>query len=319
VTPTKPVNLLDIAKELGTEQECFAFLEKQRWPEGVRCAVCGCNRISRIERKSASKNVRKNLYQCLEPTCKQQFSVTSGTIFHDSRIPLTKWFAAIHMIMDAKKGISALQLQRHLGISSYQTVWHMAHRIRKAMVGTESANLTGIVEMDESYLGGKVHGKTQREVKKLKQVIVGIKQRGGDLRLIHAPDAKIDTLAEYLELHVRADVDLIMTDELPAYPKALILAGHDDMKHRTVNHSLGIFAYGNVTTNGIESAFSLFKRGVIGSFHHISGKHLHRYLSEFDHRFNRRNMPARFNDLVARSGRTAPLTYRELVGERKQR
>ena len=173
------MNLIDIGKELGTEQECFAFLERQRWPDGVRCATCGCNRL-RIERKSKSKNVRKNLYQCLEPTCKQQFSVTSGTIFHDSRIPLTKWFAAINLIMDAKKGVSALQLQRHLGISSYQTVWHMAHRIRKAMVGNDSANLTGICEMDETYLGGKVRGKTQREVKKLKHVVVGIKQRGGE-------------------------------------------------------------------------------------------------------------------------------------------
>ena len=309
------MNLIDVTRELGTEQDCFAFLERQRWPDGVHCAVCGCDRISRIERKSKSRNLRKNLYQCLEPTCKQQFSVTSGTIFHNSRIPLTKWFMAIHMLMDAKKSISALQLQRHLGISSYQTVWHMAHRIRKAMTGTESANLGGIVEMDETYLGGKVRGKTQREVKKLKQVVVGIKQRGGDLRLIHSPDAKIETLAENLKLHVSSNVDAIMTDELPAYPKALMLAGHDEAKHFTVNHSAQVWVDGNVTTNGIESAFSLFKRGVVGSFHHISAKHLHRYLSEFNHRFNRRKMPTRFNDLVSRSGQTSPLFYRDLVGK----
>jgi transposase-like protein len=308
------MNLIDIARELGTEEECFAFLEKQRWPDGVRCAVCGCNRISRIERKSKTKNVRKNLYQCLEPTCKQQFSVTSGTIFNDSRIPLTKWFTAITLIMDAKKGISALQLQRHLGLGSYQTAWHMCHRIRKAMESKDSANLTGIVEMDESYLGGKIRGKTQREVKKLKQVVVGIKQRGGNVRLIHAPDAKIETLAGYLKQHVSADVTAIMTDELPAYPKALRLSGHDEEKHYTVNHSAEIWVDGNVTTNSIESAFSLFKRGIVGSFHHVSAKHLHRYLSEFNHRFNRRKMPARFTDLVTRSGQTSPLPYRELVG-----
>jgi transposase-like protein len=169
--------------------------------------------------------------------------------------------------------------------------------------------------MDECYLGGKVRGKTQREVKKLKQVVVGIKQRGGDLRLIHAPDAKIETLAGCLERHVSLDVDAIMTDELPAYPRAVALAGHDGAKHKTVNHSARVFVDGDITTNGIESAFGLFKRGVVGSFHHISAKHLHRYLSEFDHRFNRRKMPARFTDLVARSGRTSPLPYRELVGE----
>ena len=111
------------------------------------------------------------------------------------------------------------------------------------------------------------------------------------MRLIHTPDAKIETLAECLKLHVSSDVDAIMTDELPAYPKALMLAGHNEAKHFTVNHSHQIWVDGNVTTNGIESAFSLFKRGIVGSFHHVSGKHLHRYLNEFSHRFNRRKMP----------------------------
>ena len=147
------MNLIDVTRELGTEDESFAFLEKQRWPDGVRCAICGNNRISRIIRKSQTKNVRKNLYQCLEPTCKQQFSVTSGTIFHDSRIPLSKWFMAISLVMDAKKGISAKQLQQHLGLGSYQTAWHMTHRIREAMQDTSGFKLTGIVEIDETYIG----------------------------------------------------------------------------------------------------------------------------------------------------------------------
>jgi transposase-like protein len=310
------MNLIDIARELGTEEECFAFLEKQRRPDGVRCAVCGCNRISRIERKSKSKNVRKNLYQCLESTCKQQFSVTSGTIFHDSRIPLTKWFTAINLIMDAKKGVSAMQLQRHLGLGSYQTAWHMCHRIRKAMVAEGSADLTGIVEMDETYIGGKIKNKHwKRKEFNTKQVVVGMKQRGGNVRLIHAPNAKIETLAGIIEEHVSADVAQIMTDELPAYPAALRLAGHDEGKHFTVNHGKQIFVEGNVTTNGIESAFSLFKRGIIGSYHHVSAKHLHRYLSEFDHRFNRRKTPTKFIDLVTRTGQTSPLPYRKLVDE----
>jgi len=310
------MNLIDIARELGTEEECFAFLEKQRWPDGVRCAVCGCNRISRIERKAKSKNVRKNLYQCLETTCKQQFSVTSGTIFHDSRIPLTKWFTAINLIMDAKKGVSAMQLQRHLGLGSYQTAWHMCHRIRKAMVAEGSADLTGIVEMDETYVGGKIKNKHwKRKEFNTKQTVVGMKQRGGNVRLIHAPNAKIETLAGIIEEHISADVEAIMTDELPAYPKAIRLAGHAQVRHCKVNHSLEIYSYDDVTTNGIESAFSLFKRAIIGSFHHVSAKHLHRYLSEFDHRFNRRKTPTRFIDLVTRTGQTSPLPYRKLVDE----
>jgi transposase-like protein len=170
--------------------------------------------------------------------------------------------------------------------------------------------------MDETYLGGKAIGAGsgwRKRQPKLKQVVVGIKQRGGKLRLIHAPDAKIETLAGCLKQHVSADVTAIMTDELPAYPAALRMAGHGEEKHFTVNHSAKVWVDGIVTTNGIESAFSLFKRGIVGSFHHVSAKHLHRYLSEFDHRFNRRNMPTRFIDLVSRTGQTSPLPYRELV------
>jgi transposase-like protein len=171
--------------------------------------------------------------------------------------------------------------------------------------------------MDETYIGGKAYGVGagwRKKRKELKEVVVGIKQRDGDLRLIHTQDARLETLAQCIKLHVRSDVEAIMTDELGAYPGAIRLAGHDESKHFTVNHSKKIWAEGEITTNGIESAFSLFKRGVVGSFHHISAKHLHRYLNEFSHRFNRRKMPTRFNDLVSRSGQTSPLTYRELIG-----
>jgi hypothetical protein len=134
------MNLIDVTRELGTEEECFAFLEKMRWPDGVRCPICGCGRISRITRQTSSKNKRAQVYSCLEPTCFQQFSVTSGTIFHGSRVPLSKWFLAISLIMDAKKGISAKQLQQHLGLGSYQTAWHLTHRIRKAMEDRQHAS-----------------------------------------------------------------------------------------------------------------------------------------------------------------------------------
>lgn len=311
------MNLIDVTRELATEDQCFSFLEKQRWPDGVRCVTCGADRISRITRQTPSKNKRAQLYQCLEPTCKEQFSVTSGTIFHGSRVPLSKWFMAISLVMDAKKGMSAKQLQQHLGIGSYQTAWHMAHRIREAMGNPpDDEPLGGIVEMDETYLGGKIRGQGQAwryNRKGQKQVVVGMKQRGGKVRFFHAPDAKIETLAQYIKEHISPDVEAIMTDELPAYPKALRLSGIDEWKHGTVNHSAQVYVDGDVTTNGIESAFSLFKRGVIGSFHKISIKHLHRYLSEFGYRFNDRKNQSRFERLVGRTAQTGPLTYRMLV------
>ena len=217
------MNLIDVTKLFKTDDDCLAYLESMRWPDGIRCPICGCDRISKITRKPGSKNVRTRIYQCLEATCKQQFSATSGTIFNDSHLPLTKWFMAIALIVDAKKSMSANQLKTHLGLGSYRTAWYMAHRIRKSMVNEGSANMSGIVEMDETYLGGKARGVGSgwHKHRDLKQVIVGIKQRNGNVRFFHAPDAKIETLAKYLKEHVSGDVEAIMTDDFSAYPRAL--------------------------------------------------------------------------------------------------
>ncbi len=323
------MNLIDVTRQFKTDDDCLAYMELMRWPGGIRCPVCSCERISKITRRTGivtrgktkgeeRRNQRTRIYQCLEETCKQQFSATSGTIFNDSHLPLTKWFMALALIVDAKKSISAKQLQQHLGIGSYRTAWYMAHRIRKSMVNEGSADLQGIVEMDETYLGGKALGAGsdwRRRQKELKQIIVGIKERGGRIKMIHAPDAKIETLAQYIKDHVSADVEAIMTDELPAYPRALRLSGHDAGKHFTVNHSAKIYVDGNITTNGIESAFSLFKRAVIGSYHRISIKHLHRYLSEFETRFKARKADDRFNPTLRRMLGVEPMPYAELVAE----
>ena len=159
------MNLIDVTQQFKSDDDCLAYLESMRWPDGIRCPVCGCDRISTITRKSGeskrTQESRTRIYQCLEETCKQQFSATAGTIFNDSHLPLTKWFMALALIVDAKKSISAKQLQQHLGIGSYRTAWYMAHRIRKSMVNEGSAELTGIVEMDETYLGGKLRGQGQ--------------------------------------------------------------------------------------------------------------------------------------------------------------
>jgi transposase-like protein len=185
-----PMNLIDVTQQFATDEQCLAYLEAMRWPDGVRCPTCGNNRISRIERKSDTKNVRKSLYQCLEPTCKQQFSATSGTIFNDSHLPLHKWFMALAIVVDAKKGISAKQLQEHLGIGSYRTAWYMAHRIRKAMVEGFPTELSGVVEVDETYIGGKAKRRGIRKPKPPKDMVIGMRERGGRVRFFHVPNLK---------------------------------------------------------------------------------------------------------------------------------
>lgn len=312
------MNLIDVTSELATDEACFAFLEKQRWPDGVRCAVCGNNHISRITRKSDTKNVRKNLYQCLEPTCKQQFSVTSGTIFHDSRIPLSKWFMAISLVMDAKKGISAKQLQQHLGLGSYQTAWHMAHRIREAMVDTSGSKLHGVVELDETYIGGKAKRRggvrNQKPRNEKFDMVMGMRERQGRVKFVHIKDGKLETIRKAVSAHVNVRAANIYTDSAAVYDFAF--HPHLKKRHKTVNHTREWIVPGtDIHTNTVESAFSLLKRGLIGSFHRVSIKHLHRYLSEFETRFNERKSTTRFEDMVSRTAQTSPLPYRKLIAE----
>ena len=174
------MKLIDVPKAFATDEQCIAYLENMRWPSGVRCPVCGNKSVSRITRKTKSKNVRAQLYQCLEKSCKTQFSATSGTIFHDSHLPLSKWFTAIALMVDAKKGKSALELKRNLGVN-YRTAWYLAHRIREAMDEPDGLKLTGTVEIDETYIGGKQKGHKRKKLNK--DVVLGMRQRGGPLKL----------------------------------------------------------------------------------------------------------------------------------------
>ncbi|MDE3163415.1 MAG: IS1595 family transposase [Acidobacteriota bacterium] len=311
------MNLIDVTQQFKSDDDCLAYLESMRWPDGIRCPVCGCERISKITRRTASKNKRTRIYQCLEETCKQQFSATSGTIFNDSHLPLTKWFMALALIVDAKKSISAKQLQGHLGIGSYRTAWYMAHRIRKAMENQGSANLFGTVEIDETYIGGIQRGHQHKvgHPKCKKQVVVGLRQRGGIVKMVHVPDAKVETLRKVIEEHVHEDVEVILTDDYRAYPIALKAYKG---KHKTINHSAGYYVTGDnneIHTNTVESAFSLLKRAIIGNFHAVSIKHLHRYLSEFETRFNARKADDRFNPTLRRMLGVEAMPYAELIAE----
>lgn len=305
------MKLIDVHREFNSQEKCLDYLEHMRWPSAVGCVKCGSLSVSRITREAEGKNKRTRIYQCLEKECKHQFSATSGTIFHDSHLPLDKWFLAIALICEAKKGISANQLKRHLGVN-YRTAWYLAHRIREAMTETGSL-LTGEVEADETYVGAKVLRKGNPRPKKTqKDVVLGIVQRGGKLRLVPVKDSKKNILMPVIEKHVSKDVDVIYTDEHPIYEWGMKESFPG--KHRTINHTRS-YAIGRTHTNTIENCFSLFKRGLNGSFHHVSIKHLARYCDEFSYRFNRREeQPFLFGDTLRNllSGRALP--YRRLVG-----
>jgi hypothetical protein len=302
------MKLIDVPKAFATDEQCLAYLEAMRWPNGVRCTVCGAKEVSRITRKSKTKNVRAQVYQCLEKTCKSQFSATNGTIFHDSHLPLSKWFTAIALLVDAKKGMSALQLSRHLGCN-YRTAWYLAHRIREAMDEPEGLKLTGTVEIDETYIGGKQRG--HRRKLKNKDVVLGIRQRGGPLKLVQVRDNKAGTLYEAIAQSVDKGADRIMTDDAKWYD--FRLTQFRNVKHSKIRHSAGEYVRGDVHTNTVESAFSLLKRAVIGTYHQLSIKHLQRYLDEFGYRFNRREDADIFEQTVSRMAGVAPMPYSKLV------
>ena len=241
--------------------------------------------------------------------CGNQFSVTAGTIMHNSHLSLRKWFAAIYLMCESKKGMSALQIQRTLGVA-YRTAWYLCHRIRSAMGndGFDGPTLFGVVEVDETLVGGKAKG-AGRGSRKNKTWVAGAVQRGGKVRLERIPNIRRHTLHDFIRRTVKDEAEAIYTDELKSY---LGIEDHDT-RHETVNHSKEEWVVGDVHTNGIEGVWSLFKRSIVGSFHKISQKHLDRYLEELEWRFNNRDNPHIFRDTLTRIVNTDHLTYRELV------
>lgn len=309
------MKLIDVTRDFNTDEKCLDYLEAMRWPNGVCCVECGSTRVSRITREAKSKNKRTRLYQCLEKECGHQFSPTAGTIFHDSHLPLKKWFMAIALICEAKKGLSACQLQRHLGIGSYRTAWHLAHRIREAMAEHDLLLGGDAVEVDETYVGPRLrqsNPRFARPVRKDKDVVLGMVERhGGRLKLIPVSDTKAAILQPHLEKHIGETVGTIYSDEHPIYIFAL--KNKFPGKHKTINHSQ-TYAIGDTYTNTIENAFSLFKRGLYGSFHRVSKKHLARYCDEFSFRFNRRHdQPNLFADTTKNLLRGKTLAYKKLT------
>jgi transposase-like protein len=207
------MKLIDVTRQFNTEDQCLDYIEAMRWPHGVGCVHCGSVSVSTITR-TAGKNKRTRIYQCLERECGKQFSATSGTIFNDTHLPLTKWFMALALICEAKKGISAKQIERHLGVN-YRTAWHLCHRIRAAL--QDGGLLSGEVEADETYFGARKPRKGRPYVKKdKKDVVLGLIERGGKLRLVPVKDAKMEILGPALEEHISPEAHTIYTDESAA-------------------------------------------------------------------------------------------------------
>lgn len=290
------------------EEAARAHLEATRWPNGPECPHCGgVERISRIEANPAKK-VRAGLLFCGD--CRQQFSVTVGTVFEDSKLPVHKWVYAIHLICASKKGISSKQLERVLKVS-YKTAWFMSHRIRAAMATTPSGQMGGggkIVEVDETYYGNLPGKKIRQGSKKHKNKIMALVERGGHVRAIHVAEVDGRNVKDILKAQV-AQGTHVMTDEARVYATI-------PYKHSTVNHSIYEFARGKVTTNTVEGFFSILKRGLSGVYQNVSEQHLHRYLKEFEFRYNNReslgvNDEQRATELL-KSIQGKRLTYRRI-------
>jgi len=262
-----------------TEKQARTYLEDLLWKGVPTCPHCGHRKATKVDGDST----RDGLYACSK--CRKPFTVTVNTIMHRSKLPIKTWLMAFYMVCSSKKGISALQLQRQLGIGSYRTAWMLVNKIRKAMeVNPEFCKLFGYIEADETYVGGKGKGGKRGRGSNKKTPIAGVLERNGNV--FCKPVKSVD--AETLKSFVLQCVDtrsVLLTDEWPSYNKVGKMMGG----HKVVNHGRGEYVRGNISTNWIESFWSLLKKGIGGIFHHVSVKHLALYCNEFSFRWNHRN------------------------------
>lgn len=327
------MHLIEVTKKFGTKESCLDYLAKLRWPHGVCCLKCGLTgeenirkfttnettreRYSKRQKKTVTVRVpSRSLYEC--KGCKYQFSASTGTVFHDSHLPLEKWFAAVAMILEAKKGMSAMQVCRHLGIDpekNYKPIWYLCHRIREAASEAGFEFLTGTVEVDETYLTPRKPRKGNPKPKdKEEMVVLGMRQRGGPLRLIPVKAGRMEFIEPVMRQHISQDA-FLQTDKAMTYD---IIGRRNFVGHRMIDH-IRTYGEGENHTNTVESAFSLLKKGVYGTFHKVSIKHLARYCNEFSYRFNRRgNQIGMFEETVKGLVKGKPLTYATLTASKKE-
>lgn len=281
------------------EDACCAYLVRHRWPEGVRCPRCGSERVYDLK-------TRKWHWEC--PDCREggayRFSHLVGTIFENTNKPLRQWFRVIHMMLTSKKGVSALQVHRVMGFGSYETALYMCHRIRAGLADKEFRKLMGIVEVDETFVGGKAknrhidkrgHGDGTGGVGSGKTVVAGAVSRKGNVVARVIENVRAATLETFVAEAVSDKVSLLITDQWVGYKHL----NKEFPQHVTIDHAKGDYVVGAVHTNTIEGFWSIFKRGVVGTFHKISKKYMPLYVAEFQFRYNNRENPDIFGTAVS--------------------
>jgi len=322
------LNLVTLAQHFSDEDKAREFLEKLRWPDGPVCPHCGeLNNAYRLEPKPSKKNkhVRKGVWKC--GGCREQFTVTVGTIFEDSHIPLSKWLLAYHLLCASKKGMSAHQLHRMLKVT-YRSAWFMAHRIRYTMSQEPlSSKLRGIIEVDETYIGGKLRigpqsvkpgerPKDRPAPSSNKAAVVSVLQRGGRVQSRHVERVTAENLKPIINQMCAEDAH-VMTDSSTVLAGALMTRKHDQVNHSAkeyVRYEDGVC----ISTNSIEGFFATLKRGINGVYHHVGKQHLHRYLNEFDFRYNSRKETDGDRTLLAIKGVDGKrLMLRDSIGKQQ--
>lgn len=271
-----------------TDDACKAYLTKNRWPQGVVCPRCGNPEVG----EHGTRAFNWQCYACSEKGTSYRFSVLVGTIFENTKYPMREWFRVIHMMLTSKKGVSALEVHRVIGTGSYRTAWNMCHRIRAALIDKEFRKLMGIVEADETYIGG--HDKDRNWSKKKggvggegsdKFIVIGAAQRKGNVVARVIENTKTEAFEQFVREAVSTDVSLLNTDEHGAYRRL-----SKDYPHRAVRHHVKQYVVGALHTNTIEGFWSLIKRVVVGTYHKVSRMYLSLCVAEFQFRYhNRKN------------------------------